>query len=111
MADPTRSSKNVPSDEPVNQARAKLYERLLDGQEQIARARYERGVGHHVIQTALDHCDELLSADERREDLYVSALAHYVQALGGRLEVRAIFEDEAIVLRREPEDPHLKTTR
>jgi hypothetical protein len=39
-----------------------------------------------------------MSDAERREDLYVSALRSYVEALGGRLEVRAVFGDEAIVV-------------
>jgi hypothetical protein len=45
-----------------------------------------------------------MSDDERREDLYLSALKYYVEALGGRLEVRAVFGDEAVVVRREPEN-------
>ena len=43
-----------------------------------------------------------MSEAERREDLYLSALRYYVEALGGRLEVRAVFGDEAVVVRREP---------
>jgi hypothetical protein len=33
----------------------------------------------------------------------VNVLAQYVQALGGRLEVRAVFDDEEILVRREPD--------
>ena len=51
---------------------------------------------------ALDAADEQLSEDQRREDLYLSALEHYVAALGGRLEVRAVFGEEEIVVRRSP---------
>jgi hypothetical protein len=41
------------------------------------------------------------------EDLYLSALGHYVGALGGRLEVRAVFDDEVIQVRSAPEpDAH-----
>ena len=39
---------------------------------------------------------------ERRDDLYLSTLSHYVEALGGRLEVRAVFSDEEIVVRSHP---------
>jgi hypothetical protein len=35
----------------------------------------------------------------RREDLYLSALGYYVEALGGRLEERAVFDGEVIVVR------------
>ena len=104
MSEPTRSWKDVLSDEPVNHARAAVYERLMDAQERIAQARRKRGVDHAVIRAALDQADEELSEDDRREDLYLASLAHYVRALGGQLEVRAVFPDQAVVIRREPDD-------
>lgn len=105
MSDPTRSGKSVPSEEPVNEMRAQIYERLMEAQEQIAHRLYKRGVSHDVVLAALDAVDENLSEDQRREDLYLSALAQYVEALGGRLEVRAVFADEEILVRREPGEP------
>ena len=53
---------------------------------------------------ALDAVDEEISDEQRREDLYLSGLAHYVAALGGRIEVRAVFGDEEILIRRSPEE-------
>ena len=55
------------------------------------------------VRTALDTADERLSEAELRGDLYLSALGHYVEALGGRLEVRAVFSDDGIVVRRYPD--------
>lgn len=90
----------------MNEARAEIYARLMDAQERIAQALYQRGVEHTSVLAALDTADETLSDSERREDLYLAALAHYVRALGGQLEVRALFGDQAIVLRRDPDqDP------
>lgn len=86
----------------MNRARADLYARLMQGQDRIAHWLYERGVSHEAVLAALDAVDERLSEDERREDLYLSALEHYVAALGGQVEVRAVFGDERIVVRREP---------
>ena len=78
----------------------------MDAQERIAQARYERGVKHTIVLAALDAADEALSESERREDLYLAALTHFVRALGGQLEVRVLFGDQAIVLRRDPDqDP------
>ncbi len=102
MSEPTRSWKDVRSEQPVNAMRAGIYERLMEAQERIAHARYGRGVSDDAVKTALDLADERLSEEERREDLYPSSLAHYVQALGGRVEVRAVFGDEVIVVRRIP---------
>jgi len=98
VAKPTRRWKDVLADEPVNEARSKIYERLMKAEERIAHARYARGVDNETVQAALDAIDERMSEDERREDLYLSALRYYVEALGGRLEVRAVFGDEEIVV-------------
>jgi hypothetical protein len=84
----------------VSPARVEIYERLMEAQERIARALYERGVENAVVQAALDSADESLSDDERRDDLFLSALGHYVGALGGRLEVRAVFGEETVVVPR-----------
>jgi hypothetical protein len=108
VSKPTRSWKDVLSDEPVNATRAALYERLMEAQDRIAQALHRRGIDPEAVQAALDTADEMLTEAERREDLYVSALAHFVRALGGRLEVRAIVGDEAIVVRREPDEPHTR---
>jgi len=39
-----------------------------------------------------------ISRIERQGDLKLSTLERYIEALGGRLEVRAIFGDEHVVL-------------
>jgi hypothetical protein len=102
MAGPTRRWEDVRADQPVNEMRAGIYRVLLDAEEQIAHARYRHGVADEVVQAALDAVDERMSEAERREDLYLSALKYYVEALGGHLEVRAVFGDEAVVVRHEP---------
>ena len=102
MSEPTRSWKDVFTEEPVNAMRARLYQQLMEAQERIAHLVYKYGVRDEVVKAALDSADETLTEDERREDLYLSALSRYVNALGGRLEVRAVFGDEAVVVRSEP---------
>ena len=89
------------SDDPVNEKRVELYARIMAAEQQIAHELYRRGVGNEFVQSALDAVDERMSEDERREDLYLSALSYYVEALGGQLELRAIFDDETIVIRTE----------
>jgi hypothetical protein len=82
--------------------RAAIYERLMEAQEEIAHALYRRGVGDATVVAALDAADERLTSDERREDLYLSALRHYVAALGGTLEIRAVFDDDVAIALRPP---------
>src|SRR5438128_12120959 len=51
-----------------------------------------------------------VSKIERRTDMYVSTLADFVKAMGGRLEIRAIFPDGAVSIThfQEPEDAERK---
>ena len=100
MSEPTSGSRI--GDDAVNDLRTTIYRWLLEAEEQIAHARYRRGVDHEVVEAALDAIDERMSDAERREDLYLSTLKHYVEALGGRVEVRAVFDEETIVVRSEP---------
>jgi len=46
----------------------------------------------HVNQSAI-------SKLKRRADMYVSTLQHTVEAMGGRLEIRAVFPEGAVQLR------------
>ncbi len=103
MSKPTRRWSEASSEKPVNEMRVKLYERLMDAQEQIARARYARGVTDELVLGALDAAEAGISDAERREDLYVSSLAAYVEALGGHVEISAVFDDDRIVVRRDPQ--------
>jgi hypothetical protein len=104
VSEPTRSWKDVFAEEPVNAMRAEIYEQLMEAQERIAQLLYRRGVRDAAVEAALDSAEEAMTEDERREDLYLSALAHYVSALGGRLEVRAVFGNEAVVVRAQPRE-------
>ncbi len=61
-------------------------------------------VAHTVTQQQLADLMEVRQASiskfERQDDILVSTLRRYVEALGGRLEVRARFPDHAVVLSR-----------
>jgi hypothetical protein len=111
VSESTGGRKDGGADEQVNEMRVTIYKRLLEAEERIAHARYRRGVDHEIVEAALDAIDEEMSEAERREDLYLSALAHYVEALGGRLEVRAVFDDEVIVVRSVPDESHVSAGR
>lgn len=39
-----------------------------------------------------------ISKIEKRTDMYLSTLRSYVEAMGGRLEIRAVFPDGAVVI-------------
>jgi len=88
----------------MNEMRAEIYRRLMEAQERIAHTLYKRDVSHDDVLAALDAVDEEMSEAQRREDLYLSALEHYVEALGGRIEVRAVFDKDEVLVRRATDD-------
>lgn len=111
MVEPRRGRTKHEPENTVNETRARIYARLMDAQEQIAQRLYRRGVRDEAVLEALDLIDEQLSDAERREDLYLAALARYVAALGGRLEVRAVFDGEEILVRQDPPESDRPTGR
>jgi DNA-binding XRE family transcriptional regulator len=46
-----------------------------------------------------------VSKIEHRTDLYVSTLAEYVEALGGHLEIRAVFQDREMRISQFEQSP------
>jgi hypothetical protein len=44
-----------------------------------------------------------VSRIEQEEDVYLSTLARYIAALGGHLEVLAVFPEETVTVLREPD--------
>ena len=99
----TERGSNPAGDEPVNAARVKLYEQLMEAQEQIAQARYERGVTHERVVAAMDAAEAQVAGNTRSEDLYLASLSAYVEALGGRLEICAVFPDDTVAVKRNVE--------
>ena len=58
----------------------------------LARIRADRGVTQVELATRLDRSQGNVSELERRADVYLSTLREYVEALGGELEVNAVFD-------------------
>lgn len=58
----------------------------------LARIRTDRQVTQVELAARLDRSQGNISELERRSDVYLSSLREYVEALGGELEVNAIFD-------------------
>jgi len=56
--------------------------------------RKERGMTQIEVAERLGKSQGNVSELERREDVYLSSLREYVEALGGHLEIAAVFDDE-----------------
>ena len=77
----------------------------LDNERQIMSAkatltdlRHARGVTQEELARAWEVSQENVSRVEREKDVYLSTLRAYIEALGGRLELTAVFPDQAITL-------------
>jgi hypothetical protein len=60
----------------------------------LARIRAERHVTQVQLAARLDRSQGNISELERRSDVYLSSLREYVEALGGELEVSAVFDGD-----------------
>ncbi len=77
----------------------------LDGERQFVRTilgltamREARGATQRQIAEAWDVSQANVSQIEHTQDIYLSTLRKYIAALGGQVEVRAVFPDEVITL-------------
>jgi transcriptional regulator with XRE-family HTH domain len=76
--------------EQLDKARADL-DRVLT----LAELRRARDLTQTQLAEALETTQPGISALERRTDFYVSTLRSYIEALGGQLEINAVFPDGA----------------
>jgi transcriptional regulator with XRE-family HTH domain len=62
---------------------------------------YKLREARHLTQTTLAKTLEVSQSEvskiERRTDVYVSTLGSYIEAMGGRLEISAVFPDGGVV--------------
>jgi hypothetical protein len=70
----------------------------MDAEARLDEVRRRRGVSEDAVARAVE-------LGEPEDDFYVSMLGRYVAALGGYVEVRAVFPEETVTLLREPESP------
>jgi transcriptional regulator with XRE-family HTH domain len=64
----------------------------------LAELRERRGVTQVELARRLGTAQSGVSRIEHRDDVYLSTLREYVEALGGRLEVSAVFEGERVTV-------------
>jgi transcriptional regulator with XRE-family HTH domain len=97
-----KSWRTIRGQRTLNESEVASYRQLMDAELRLAEARRRRGVSQAVIAEALEVSQPNVSRIEQQHDVYLSTLARYVAALGGHLEVTAVFPEETITLLREP---------
>jgi hypothetical protein len=92
----TKNWRTIRGQRPLNESRIAAYTRLIQAEQRLAEMRRRRGVSQAVLADLLDACPD------GQDDVYLATLARYVAALGGHLEVQAVFPEETVTLLREP---------
>jgi hypothetical protein len=109
MADePRQSWRSIRRELPVDERRVRLYQRLMEAERLLDGVRRRRGLDASALDEALDAVQAdagSTAASEHPNAVYLATLARYVSALGGRLEVSAVFEDETVTLPPEAWSP------
>jgi DNA-binding XRE family transcriptional regulator len=84
--------------DPERKARSEAYARAIKDALRLGELRSELGVTQVEMARQLDVTQANVSRIEHEEDLYLSTLRSYVEALGGELELRAVFPDRTVQL-------------
>lgn len=92
--DTTTGLREQPGDaERMAAARARLAEEETTYLRHLHELRRARDMTQVALARQLNMVQPSVSRLERQTDLYLSTLRRYVEALGGRLEIRAVFDD------------------
>jgi hypothetical protein len=80
--------------------RARVEKRVAQTLEKMAlhELRRARRLNQMQVATGLNSGQSEVSKIENRADMHVSTLRQYVEALGGRLEMQAVFPDQTVKL-------------
>lgn len=85
----------VPADQ---EAAAAAGRAALEAALELAELRTSRGITQVQLAERLGRGQGSVSALERRDDVFVSSLREYIEALGGELEISAVFDGERVPL-------------
>lgn len=88
--------------DPERRARIEQQQRAIEDALALAALREAQHRTQQEVAETLGVSQANISRIEHQSDVYLSTLSHYVEALGGRLEVTAVFPDGSIAL-LEPE--------
>jgi len=88
------------------EARAEVERRVKASIEEmpLMELRAARELTQESIASVLGIKQAAVSRLERRADMYVSTLSKFVEAMGGKLEIRAVFPDGSVILNQFAEE-------
>lgn len=84
--------------DPARAARVAEHEAAIRDSLGLGALRAGRGTTQVQLAEGIGVTQARVSSLERQDDVYLSTLESYINALGGTLEVRAVFPDETVAL-------------
>lgn len=84
--------------DPVRRARIAIEKQAIEDALALAELRSRQNVTQQKMAQTLGVTQANISRIEHEEDLYLSTLRGYVAALGGELEITAVFPDGKVTL-------------
>jgi transcriptional regulator with XRE-family HTH domain len=78
---------------PASRARSEAKAERMIQEMALDELRAARALTQEHLSTILGVKQAAISKLERRADMYVSTLRHFIEAMGGQLEIRAVFPD------------------
>ena len=96
--------------DPERRARIEQREQAIEAELTISQLREALGATQESVAERMNVTQSNVSYFERNPNIFLRSLASYVEALGGRLEVRAVFPDQVVTLavsstQRQPSGP------
>jgi DNA-binding XRE family transcriptional regulator len=82
---------------PERRRRVRDMKRAMLDVQRLAGMRVQRGLTQKGVADALDVSQANISRIEHEDDLYLSTLRAYVEALGGELDISARFSDGEVI--------------
>src|SRR5579864_7668467 len=90
-------SKKLRAD-PERRARIEQREQAIEAELTISQLREACGATQENVAERMNVTQSNISHFERNPNIFLRSLAAYVEALGGRLEIRAVFPDKVVNL-------------
>ena len=84
--------------DPARRLRIAAYQRAIEDALALAELRAQRGATQREVAERLGVTQANVSRIEHEEDVYLSTLRAYVAALGGEIEINAVFPDGTVRL-------------
>lgn len=81
---------------PASRARAEKHAKELLADMPLCEVRHAREMSQKRLAEVLRINQASVSKIERRTDMYISTLRSFIEAMGGQLEIKAIFPDGAV---------------